>query len=326
MGTSFAMEKPLQKSLFAPDEVVQEAIIAVTNDHLKRLQVLLENHMFEQTDLLSLLTHSMGDKNLDKEYMGAFVLLLQHGAPADAEIFVDSYVDEPYLGSLLNYAQKKYSNYVLPLLLFGAKPTAMQPDIQTAACNLSIGVFGKYGKTFLRSQATGKPIPLAQARQRFTHQALTHCSTYQEAVRHEDINALRLLLAKPFVGNAQEKDRQLGCAVNEAFKLESTAALDELAKHGAPIAQRLNLHFLFNPEVIEHCARNGYITLQDLANYKARIPERKIGMMWQWTQQKFETHMGRLKAVIDSAIRLLERGELEKVETHKKARTEKKDE
>ncbi|GMU19425.1 MAG: hypothetical protein AMXMBFR12_06170 [Candidatus Babeliales bacterium] len=309
---SIAMEKPLQKTMYASKEIVSEAVTAVTNDHLKCLKVLLETYIFEQKDMKRLLRYAMGSKQLNMEFMGAFVLLLQHGAPAD---FKDRFghFDEPeYEVTLLEYAKKEYPSYVFPLQLFGAKPL--------------ISDFGNQGKAFLRSQTTGRPIPLALTRQYLANHATTRCRSLQEAVRHEDINALKLLLAKQCVGNHQEKDRQLCFAVDAAISLNSTEAIDELAKYGAPIAERLNLHFLFHPEVIEHCARNKYITLQDLGAYKTRIPENRIGSMWTWTQQQFEAHIARLNAAINSAMRFLERQELQEIEAHKKARVEKKDE
>lgn len=338
-SVSIAMEKPLQKSLFASSEIVQQAFSAVTNDHLKRLKKLLETYTFDQETMKKLLKSSMGDKQFDREFIGAFVLLLQHGAPLDSKITVaGECFDEPlYDATFLEYAEKEYPRYSFFLYLFGAKPLTEfvvrypdigvdQQNIQIGEYNSKIGVFEKYGKTFLRSQTTGRPIPLAQAREYFSRYALTHCRTYQEAVRHEDLEALKLLLSKPFVGSVQEKYKQLCFAVDAALTLESTSALDELAKHGAPVAERLNLHFLFHPELIEHCARNRYITLQDLGAYKTRIPENPIGSMWSWTQQQFETHIARLNAAINSAMRLLERQELQELETYKKSRIEKKDE
>lgn len=192
---SIAMEKPLQKTMYASKEIVSEAVTAVTNDHLKRLKVLLETYTFEQKDMKRLLRHAMGDISLNTEFMGAFVLLLQHGAPAD---FKDTFggFDEPkYEATLLEYAKKEYPSYALPLQLFGAKPL--------------ISIFGNHAKAFLRSQTTGRPIPLALTRQHWANNATTRCRSLQEAVRHEDIDALKLLLAKQCVGNPQEKDRQL---------------------------------------------------------------------------------------------------------------------
>lgn len=99
-----------------------------------------------------------------------------------------------------------------------------------------------------------------------------------------------------------------------------------MAKYGAPIAGRLNFHFLFHPEVIEHCASKGYISLKDLGDYKARIPTERCGSMCAWSEQKFQAEMARLTTAINSSMCSLERPESKDKVNSKKSRIEKKDE
>lgn len=200
----YSMEQPprqvqVQKILRATKKIRQEAISAVTNNHLKRLERLLQTHMFSEKMMGTLLDYAQTGK-----YMGCFALLLSHGAPVGQEKELQVF-DGPSKGKVtpLHLALLEYPAFIKPLIMFGAKPTLalihdarVNTQIQQNAPlhNDYLLQKGNTARHFLKSQIQGKKMPTAQARARFVHDALMHRATLQEAVTHEDLYGLKVLL------------------------------------------------------------------------------------------------------------------------------------
>lgn len=331
---SIGMEKPVQKSFYAPDEVFLKASKEVQNNRLKRLQIILQTHVFQPERMVSLLKETMGDKAINKQFMGCFVLLLQYGAPLDLEIDLGPYAEGPITQvTPVEYALIRYPDYVEPLILFGAKisPTmihTLKNKKNALQLEKSASIARKQGsltRAFFKSQMTGRAMPVVREREAFSRVALNSADTFLEAVQHEDIHALKRLLSQPFQGDAREKDFQLTAAIDGAIQLENFEAIDELAKY-ASIGQRLRLFFFRHPNLLLYCAKSKCITPDDLAYCKSHVPESRHYTMHEWSDDEFNAERGRVLSIIDDAQRILERPEPEIVVANKKVKSEKKDE
>lgn len=258
----FGMQKPSDDEALqivdasASHEIFNVARNAACSGYFKRLESLLENHSFDEKQKSYLLYHTIGSKGIGKEYIDCFALLLLHGARVDKPVDYDELRAPLQLIDEGIYSKK----YTQLALVFRA---GIGQDTLTRLA----GMVRDQSNSVDSLDAFYKP------RVKLVREALNACDTLQDAVRREDMNALKELLSQLKKRSVHEQDSQLWQALDTAIALEKTEMIDELVAHGAPIKTCLDYRFFDRLDVLKHCVSKRYVTPEDLDRYATQIPK-----------------------------------------------------
>lgn len=297
MGCSiFGMEKPSVQAAFqvvdssASNQIFCAARNAASSGYFKRLESILEKHRFDEQQKSVLLHQTIGSKNLGKEYIDCFALLLLHGAKVDKPVHCGlSDCGTSDCTALQLIDENGHSNKYTQLAL------AFDSRIGHATLTRLAGM--------VRDQSLQVDAldDFYKQRVQLLREAFSSCDTLKDAVRREDISALKELLSGLKDKSVEAQDSQLWQALDTAISLEKTEMIDELVAHGAPIKTRLNYSFFNHPNVLKHCVSKKYVSSEDLDRYISCMPKKYSIGYFSITEQEFnEAKANAIQALMEA--------------------------